>query len=107
MKVFRLLLLSGMAVIFLSACASYDKRVNRLELGMTQPQVERLLGNDFTNKAARVEADGTQTRLLEFTHPRTNRTTWVFFRNGRVVQWGSPDSLRTFPQHLQEVGRLD
>jgi hypothetical protein len=107
MKVFRAVLLVSISMALLVGCASYEKRVNRLELGMNQAQVERLLGSNFTNKAARVEADGTQTRLLEFTHPRQSRTIWVFFRNERVVQWGSPESLRHFPQHLEEVGRIE
>lgn len=36
-------------------------------------QVERVLGRDYLSKAARVEPSGSQSRLLQFTNPETNR----------------------------------
>ncbi len=88
-------------MVLLCGCASFGDRVNRLDLGMSQRQVERILGTDFQVKAARTEADRSETRLLEFTDRRSNDVIWVFIRNNRVIQYGTPESLRKFPALLE------
>lgn len=102
MKMGILLLCAGL----LSGCATFSQRVNRLELGMSQRQVERILGTDYRVKAARAESDQTATRMLEFTDRRSNEVVWVFIRNNRVIQYGTPESLRKFPALLEPFGGL-
>lgn len=95
----HLLLLAGLGLTF-AGCASFQQRLNRLDIGMSQAQVERILGRDYVSKAARVDADGSRVRLLEFNDRKANQVFWVFLRNERVVQWGTPESLR----HLTNLG---
>jgi hypothetical protein len=89
----------ALAFLLLAGCASFPSKVNRLEIGQSQRQVERILGRDYVTKAARQEADGSSSRLMEYRDPRSNRPFWVFLRDGSVVQWGTPESLR----HLTDL----
>jgi hypothetical protein len=86
------LLLSG------SGCSTpIAKRLNRLELGMTQVQVKKILGDDYVVKAARTDATGATLHLWEFRDKKTEESYAIYFKDGLLAQWGTPAKL-DFPE---------
>lgn len=73
------------------------KRLNRLELGMTQAQVKKILSDDYVVKAARTDAKGSTLHLWEFHDKKTEENYCVYFKDGLLAQWGTPAKL-DFPE---------
>ena len=85
-------------VLFLSGCAgTLASRSQRLDLGMTKAHVVKILGKKFTVVAAREEFDGRKTEVLRFEDPKSGEM-FVYFRDGRMVQWGDVRALENMPQ---------
>jgi hypothetical protein len=86
------LLLSG------AGCSTpIAKRLNRLELGMTQAQVKKILGDDYVVKAARTDVSGATLHLWEFRDKKTEESYAIYFKDGLLAQWGTPAKL-DFPE---------
>ena len=87
-------LLAGMALAFgLSACASWNVEVSKLQLGMEPEAVREAIGKPFTIRAAKVYEGDEWSEVWEYLPPAftwTPKTYWVYFENGKVVQWGEP-----------------
>lgn len=73
------------------------KRLNRLELGMTQAQVKKILGDDYVVKASRTDAKGSTLHLWEFRDKKTEENYCIYFKDGLLAQWGTPAKL-DFPE---------
>ena len=77
---------------FVIGCTSPSQKVKDLSLGMTPEDVKDEIGDPYTVRAAKVYEDGQSTEIWEY---RTSfgfgpQAYWVYFENGRVVQWGQP-----------------
>lgn len=79
-------------VLGLVACATPSKKINNLRLGMTPDEVRKQMAMGYTVRAAKVFADGQTQETWEFSSgfSPTPKDYWVFFENGKVVQWGEP-----------------
>ena len=95
-------ILTGMLAVLLflglAGCSTpIAKRLNRLELGMTQPQAKKILGDDYVVKAARTDASGATLQLWEFRDKKSEEAYALYFKNGLLAQWGTPAKL-DFPE---------
>jgi len=83
-----------LAVLFLAAgCASWNTNVSLLQLGMDAQQVRDAIGDPFVIRSSKLYADGGSSEVWEYLPPAftwSPKTYWVYFENGRVVQWGEP-----------------
>lgn len=98
----NLRLLSGCimaALIILSAGCStpIHKRLNRLELGMTQAQAKKIVGDEYIVKASRTDASGSTLQLWEFRDKKTEENYALYFKDGLLAQWGTPAKM-DFPE---------
>ena len=87
-------ILAGILLAFgLGACASWNIDVSKLQLGMEPEAVREAIGDPFTIRAAKVYEDEEWTEVWEYLPPAFTwnpKTYWVYFENGKVVQWGEP-----------------
>jgi hypothetical protein len=96
----RHLVYSGLLALVL--CAAFGcstttaHRLNQLELGMSQAQVKRILGDNYIAGASETDANGSRLQLWEYTDKKTQETYRIYFRDGMLAQWGSSANL-TFP----------
>lgn len=86
------ILLALLAAAAVTACASSAKRLNRLSLGMSKPQVLDTLGDPDTTKAG----DGVE--VLEYQmSPDSFRVEpyWVILKDGKVSKYGRAGDFNT------------
>lgn len=84
--------------IVLAGCSTpIAKRLNRLELGMTQAQAKKILGDIYTVKAARTDANGATLVLWEYRDDKTEESYAIYFKDGLLAQWGTPAKM-DFPE---------
>lgn len=87
-------ILAGFVLAFmLGACASMNVDVNKLQLGMEPEAVREAIGEPFTIRASKVYTGEEWTEVWEYLPPVftwTPKSYWVYFENGKVVQWGEP-----------------
>jgi hypothetical protein len=84
--------------LFTAGCAgSLASRSQKLNLGMPRAQVVKILGGPFSTVAAREEADGRKIEVLRFEDSKSGEML-VYFRDGRMVQWGDVRALDNMPQ---------
>ncbi|MGC3956844.1 MAG: hypothetical protein QM813_02420 [Verrucomicrobiota bacterium] len=93
----RILGCCGLLLLIVGCSTPVSKRLNRLELGMTQPQVKRILGDDYVVKASRIDAQGAALQLWEFRDKKTEESYCIYFKDGLLAQWGTPAKL-DFPE---------
>ena len=70
-----------------------NTNVSKLKLGMTPDEVLKQIGKPYTIRAAKVYEDNEWTEVWEYLAPALTwnpKNYWVFFENGKVVQWGEP-----------------
>lgn len=96
MKKFFTLSVCSLALLFLAACSSMEKRAQKLELGMSKEAAIALLGSDYTVVAARVEADGSPISVLKFPGSK-KKDLFLYFRKEKLAQWGDTDALNAMP----------
>jgi hypothetical protein len=88
----------AVALWVIAGCSTrLSRKMNRLELGMTGPQVKKILGNDFIVKAAKTTTNGSTLQLWEYTDKKTEATFQLYFKDGQLAQWGSRGQLE-FPE---------
>ncbi len=92
----NLVLLGLLAMIL---CAGFgcstpmDQKLNKLDLGMSQAQVKKILGNNYIAKASMTDTNGSRLQLWEYTDKKTQDTYRVYFKDGQLAQWGTRGSL--------------
>ena len=91
---------SGLLAVILCAvfgCSiSTAQRLNRLDLGMSQAQVKKILGDNYIAKASMTDTNGSRLQLWEYTDPKTQDDFRVYFKDGQLAQWG-PKGNQDFP----------
>ena len=94
-------ILAGLILaLSLSACASWNVNVEKLQLGMEPEAVREAIGKPFTIRAAKVYEGDEWSEIWEYLPPWftwTPKTYWVYFENGKVVQWGEPGDFTGRP----------
>ena len=94
-------LLTVVMAFGLVGCASTDyrntaRKMHKVRLGMTPDEVLAELGNPTSVRAAKMFEGEEFTTIWEYLPPIFTlypKTVYVFFENGRVVQWGEPGDL--------------
>lgn len=94
--------LAGMLAVLsfavLTGCSTpIAKKLNRLELGMTQAQAKKILGDDYAVKASRTDANGSTLQLWEYRDEKTEEAYAIYFKDGLLAQWGTPAKM-DFPE---------
>jgi hypothetical protein len=88
----------AVALLVIASCSTrLSRKMNRLELGMTGPQVKKILGDDFIVKAAKTTTNGSTLQLWEYTDKKTEATFQLYFKDSQLAQWGSRGQLE-FPE---------
>jgi len=92
------LALTGLgAVVLLSACSTMSDRTQDLSLGMSKQQVIKVLGKDFTTVGAQASSVNGQVEVLSYKDDNDGDVL-VYFRDGKLVQWGDTAELANIPQ---------
>ena len=87
-----------LTLMLVAGCSSsFSKRLNRLELGMTQPQAKKILGDEYVVKASRTDTNGTVLQMWEFRDKKTEEAYNIYFKDGFLAQWGLP-ARQDFPE---------
>ena len=90
-------ILSGiLAVLFtvVVGCSTPTSQLlNQLELGMTQAQVKKILGNDYIAKASKTDANGALLQLWEYRDKKTEEAYRIYFKDGQIAQWGTQGKM--------------
>lgn len=92
-------------VSLLGACASWNIDISRLQLGMEPEAVREAIGKPFAIRAAKVYDNEEWTEVWEYLPPTFTwepKTYWVYFENGKVVQWGEPGDFTGSPTTVRE-----
>ena len=88
-----LFLLAVAMGVGLSGCMAPRQGVSQLKLGMSADQVVDKMGEPFSIRAAKAYENSETAEVWEYIpslfalYPKTY---WVYFENGKVVQWGEP-----------------
>ena len=85
----KYILTAAFAVLFtavLGCSTPIGKRLNRLESGMSQAQAKKILGDDYTVKAARTDANGATLLLWEDRDTKTEESYGIYFKDGLLAQ---------------------
>jgi hypothetical protein len=88
----KTLLLAGALIcagVIAGCSTATSKRLNQLELGMTQAQVKKILGNEYVVKASKTEANGSVLQMWEYRDSKTEEAYRIFFKDGTLAQWGT------------------
>jgi outer membrane protein assembly factor BamE (lipoprotein component of BamABCDE complex) len=73
--------------------------IGQIQLGMDQDQVKKIMGPPFTVRASKLYENNETSQVWEYIAPvwslaifsdKYDKTFWVVFENGKVVQWGEP-----------------
>ncbi len=93
----KLALASLSAVALLSSCSTMSDKTQGLSLGMSKEQVIKVLGKDFQTVGAR---DSSVHGKVEVVRYKTDDDgdLLVYFREGRLVQWGDTSELANIPE---------
>lgn len=87
-------ILAGLVLVLgLSGCASWNIDVSRLQLGMEPEAVKEAIGKPFAIRASKVYEGEEWSEVWEYLPPVftwTPKEYWVYFEDGKVVQWGEP-----------------
>lgn len=87
-------ILAGLALMLgLGGCASWNIDVSRLQLGMEPEAVREAIGKPFAIRASKVYEGEEWSEVWEYLPPVftwTPKTYWVYFEDGKLVQWGEP-----------------
>ena len=89
----RNLLFAALGVALLSSCATPARKIKNVKLGMTPEEVRKVMGDPYTIRAAKIYEDGEWAEVWEYLPPPLTlnpKTFWIYFENGKVVQWGEP-----------------
>lgn len=94
-----------MLALGLGACSAMNVNVGKLQLGMEPEAVREAIGKPSTIRAAKVYEGEEWTEVWEYLPPGftwTPKTYWVYFENGKVVQWGEPGDFTGSAASIKE-----
>lgn len=93
-------------IVGLGCATPPSRRVSDLRLGMTPEEVLDRMGRPYAIRTAKLYRDGTFQEVWEYIPSifsvalfadRYDKTFWVYFDNGRLVQWGEPGDFTGSP----------
>lgn len=85
--------------VLLVGCTTPSTKIVGMSLGMSHDEVQEVMGPPFAVRAAKMYEGGAAAEVWEYVPPvfsraafsdKYDKTYWVFFENGKVVQWGEP-----------------
>ena len=86
--------LAGLLMVgFTGGCATPARHIADMHLGMTVDEVRKTMGRPFAIRAAKKYDNGDTVEVWEYITTRVSlfpKNYWVYFSNGKVVQWGEP-----------------
>ena len=65
---------------------------------MSQDETKNIMGDPSSIRAAKLYTDSGQTMVWEYLPPQAGlyaKTYWLYFDNGRLVQWGEPGDFQS------------
>ena len=98
--------LCALVSLAVSGCSTPSNRVSRVRLGMTPDEVVDEMGRPYAVRASKMYRDGNFMEVWEYIPSvfsvalfadRYDKTYWVIFDGGKVVQWGEPGDLTGQP----------
>lgn len=94
----------ALCIGFVVGCSTPAKKVKDLSLGMTPEDVLDAIDKPYTVRAAKVYEDGQSTEVWEYRSRFGFDVTdyWLYFENGRLVQWGQPGDFTGNKSLIQE-----
>lgn len=99
MRTKTIVMIAFAAALSMSACSLPSGKVKNLRLGMVPEEVLKVMGEPFTVRAAKVYEEEQWQEAWEYIPPvfsvaglaeRYDKTYWLVFENGKLVQWGEP-----------------
>lgn len=97
MSLLNLTLLSLSAAALLSACSTMSDKTQQLSLGMSKEQVIKVLGKEFQTVGARDSSIHGKVEVVRYKDDDDGELL-VYFREGRLVQWGDTTELANIPE---------
>ena len=95
-----LLVVALLVAVICSGCRTTPSfYIGKIQLGMDPDQVTKIMGSPFTIRASKQYENGETAAVWEYIAPifsyaafddKYDKTYWVIFENGKVVQWGEP-----------------
>jgi hypothetical protein len=91
-----------LASVVLIGCSTPSHNIAKIRLGMTPEEVSEEMGDPYAVRAAKLYRDGNFQEIWEYIPSifsvalfadRYDKTYWVVFDGGKVVQWGEPGDL--------------
>lgn len=89
-------------MLMLTACSTPHRNVSNLRLGMTPDEVLDEMGRPYVIRSAKLYRDGNFQEVWEYIPSifsvalfadRYDKSFWIYFDGGKVVQWGEPGDL--------------
>ena len=93
MRTIKGLVAGALLAVMACGCASWNVDISRLQLGMEPEQVQEAIGKPFAIRAAKMYNDEEWSEVWEYLPPVFTwepKVSWIYFENGKVVQWGEP-----------------
>ncbi len=97
-------------------CSTPSDHVNKVKLGMTGDDVRKVMGPPFDIRASKTYDTGETAEVWEYIAPvfslsifsdKYDKTYWIFFENGKVVQWGVPGDFSGADQYYDKQSIKD
>ena len=95
-----LLVAALLVAVYCSGCMTTPSaHISKIQLGMDADQVKKIMGPPFTVRAAKQYENNETMAVWEYIAPvfssaafsdKYDKTYWIMFENGKVVQWGEP-----------------
>ena len=89
-------------LLMVTACSTPHQRISNVRLGMTPDEVLDEMGSPYAIRSAKLYRDGGFQEVWEYIPSifsvalfadRYDKSYWIFFDGGKVVQWGEPGDL--------------
>jgi hypothetical protein len=90
-------MLASVLLVVATGCVSMSSKTQRLQLGMTKDQVVKLMGRKHSTVGARETTDARRMEVLRYEDGQAGELL-LYFRDGRLVQWGDRRVLDNIPE---------
>jgi hypothetical protein len=64
------------------------QKLNQLNLGMSQTDVTKILGDNYIVGAAMTDTNGARLQMWDYTDKKTQDEYRLYFKDGQLAQWG-------------------
>ena len=93
----KLVLATLGAAALCASCSTVSDRTQDLSLGMSKQQVFKILGKDFQTVGAQASSLNGQVEVIRYNDDQDGELL-IYFRDGKLVQWGDTAELANIPQ---------